>query len=433
MLRYHFLTIFLLFPACLVFLIPLTRIAWFWLRYAASVVAAILITVPVSMFVLSHPINTPVQDTYWILRPVLAMGLILLMVRICLRASWSGLIYISIWIYLLRELCYHFSLVASSYLVKNSWLFDDSTFGITLAIHLLVYISSYFLIVRNLFLDGTLTVSHEELKQAVRCTSLLSAVKPITVVYGNGTLVFNAFALFETIGSEMVMQFLYVLHTTERRVKLEKELAMQKRLWVEREKQMDSAKRSAELLNTKYHDMKHYIAALRLQKGSEGRERVLEDLENSIRSFGDNIHTGNETLDAVLLEKSLDCREKGILLTCVADGSLLRDMDAVDLYVMLGNALDNAIEAVMELEEEQRIISIAIFRVRNMIKIQIENPCLHTLALEDSLPVTTKEDRENHGFGLKSIRSVAERYGGYITTVLEDGTFTLHILLSIRG
>lgn len=430
MLRYHFLQVFMLFPACLIFMLPLQRMSGFWKRYLASIVISVIIAVPFSLYVLSFPIDTPIWNSYWILRPLLAFALTLLIIKLSIKLPWGEAIYYSIWTYLTRELGYHFSIVVSRYLVPNGWLFDMSYFMITLVCHVLIYLVIYLSIARNLPLEGHIFHFRGQLSLSVLLASSVTVIKPYTIFVQNASTEYDIFFLIESASTLFVIIALYAQYAAEKQIGLERELAMQKQLWVQHEKQMESTKRNAELLNTKYHDLKHYIAALRVQKNVQNRNQVLDELEASVRAFDSAVHTGNETLDAVLTEKSLYCQDMKVVLTCVADGTLLRGMAAVDLYVMLGNVLDNAIECVTGLEDVQRrIISVAIFRVQDMVKIQIENPYDIEPVFQNDLPVTTKADKSSHGFGVKSIKTVAERYGGYVTATAEDGLFTLHILL----
>ena len=137
------------------------------------------------------------------------------------------------------------------------------------------------------------------------------------------------------------------------------------------------------------------------------------------------VETGNEILDTVLTEKSLICEARGITLTCVADGECLSFMDAVDIYAIFGNALDNAIEAVSALEDpDRRSIAVMVFARANLVFLQLENYYSGSLQFDGTLPATTKQQEAGyHGFGLKSIRYTAEKYGGFLTAQNEDDIF----------
>lgn len=137
-------------------------------------------------------------------------------------------------------------------------------------------------------------------------------------------------------------------------------------------------------------------------------------------------------LDTVLTEKSLTCEQKEIMWTCMADGSQLDFLDPVDLYAIFGNALDNAIEGVQELQEpEKRVISVTVFNRGNLAILQIENYYGHKLQFQDGLPKSRKGDGACHGFGIKSIRRTVEKYNGSVSIHAEDSIFVLSVVFPV--
>ena len=98
-------------------------------------------------------------------------------------------------------------------------------------------------------------------------------------------------------------------------------------------------------------------------------------MEDTIHIYEAIVKTGNEVLDTILTEKSLYCKDKKIQVSCVADGNQLEFMNTVDLYALLGNAMDNAIEAVEKFREmEKRQIDVMIYRQQNFLVMNIINP-----------------------------------------------------------
>ena len=130
---------------------------------------------------------------------------------------------------------------------------------------------------------------------------------------------------------------------------------------------------SIDLINQKYHDLKHQIAVLRAESG-EKRNAVLDNMEQEIKAYEAQNDTGNKVLDTVLTGKSLTCRTKNIQLTCVADGTALDFMDVMDISNLFGNALDNAIESVEKLpDSEQRLIHLVVARQKSFLWVRVEN------------------------------------------------------------
>lgn len=144
------------------------------------------------------------------------------------------------------------------------------------------------------------------------------------------------------------------------------------------------------------------------------------------------IQTGNEVLDAILTEKKLYCETHQITMTCMADGAQLSFLDPVDLYIIFGNALDNAIESVVHLADpDKRVISVSVRAKSGLAILRFENYYDRPLQFKDGLPQTTKERKEEHGFGLKSIRHILEKYGGRMTIHPDGELFVLSASIPI--
>ena len=189
---------------------------------------------------------------------------------------------------------------------------------------------------------------------------------------------------------------------------------------------------SLDLIHIKYHDLKHQIALLKSEAGSRKSVEYLEKMEKEIKIYEAQNKTGNKVLDAVLTSKSLYCQNNGIGLTCVADGSALNFMEDMDISALFGNILDNAIESVQKLnEQEKRLIHLSVAKQKQFLRIRCENYCEEQLKFENGMPVTTKKDRRFHGFGMKSIKSTAAKYGGSVTTDLKKNWFELRILIPL--
>lgn len=189
---------------------------------------------------------------------------------------------------------------------------------------------------------------------------------------------------------------------------------------------------SIEVVNRKYHDLKYQIALLKTDLPQEEKAVFLNEMEQEISAYEARNKTGNETLNILLSAKTLQCQKENITLTCVADGKELGFMSASDISVLFGNAIDNAIEGASKIDSpEKRLIHLTVAAQKAFLHIRVENYCEDKLTFRDGLPVTTKSDSAFHGFGVKSMRAIAEKYGGTLTTTLKDGWFELRILIPI--
>ena len=184
-------------------------------------------------------------------------------------------------------------------------------------------------------------------------------------------------------------------------------------------------------MHVKYHDLKHQITALRMETDEEKRKKWLDAMEEEVSAFEMINKTGNQVLDTILAAKLFHCRKNRIQVTCVADGKLLDFMHVMDICSIFGNALDNAIEHVIMIpEEEKRLIHLSVSAKKNFVFIKIENYCETEIKKnEHSFITTTKTDKQNHGFGLRSICAAAEKDGGSVNFDQIQNWFELIILL----
>lgn len=144
-------------------------------------------------------------------------------------------------------------------------------------------------------------------------------------------------------------------------------------------------------------------------------------------------NTGNATLDAVLMEKGLMCEMNQIRFSFIVDGKQLAFMEIADLFSLVSNILDNAIESERkEPEEERRMINLRIVRSHDMILLDAENYCRYPVEVRDNMIQTTKSDKENHGLGMRGIDYVVKKYGGERRLSQEDNFFRVSIVFPAR-
>ena len=230
----------------------------------------------------------------------------------------------------------------------------------------------------------------------------------------------------------LVMLYAYHMQLQELRLKVEMEF-LQNTLQM----QYDNYRMTEEsmaLVNQKYHDLKHQINLLRMEVTSEEKLAYLDQMEADVKAYEARNKTGNRVLDAILTSKSLQCQDEGISLTCVADGQMLDFMDPMDLSALFGNALDNAIESVKKLgDPEKRLIHISMARQKKFLRVRVENCFEGALEYENGVLATTKQDKRYHGFGMKSMQRIVEKYKGSLTINTKDGWFELRLLFPLEA
>ena len=188
---------------------------------------------------------------------------------------------------------------------------------------------------------------------------------------------------------------------------------------------------SIALVNRKYHDLKHQIGVLRESTSETERHEYLDQMEEDIRSFEAQTHTGNEVLDAILGTKMLLCMQEGIDLHVMAEGEALGFMNKMDISALFGNILDNAIEGTRKVDDpENRHIRLYVNTQKGFLKILAENTFSGKVSFEEGIPATSKTHEVGyHGYGVRSIRATAEKYGGNVIMKTEDGWFRVHVLI----
>ncbi|GAA0800023.1 hypothetical protein GCM10008910_27200 [Faecalicatena orotica] len=193
--------------------------------------------------------------------------------------------------------------------------------------------------------------------------------------------------------------------------------------------QQKSSKEAIDIINMKCHDLKHQMKALAKIEDDRSRTEYIQEIQDAVSIYDATYHTGCSALDYVLREKTLIFNERGIEFGCMVEGKMISYMASADVYALMGNALDNALERVMKEKKGERIISFQIRHHNDMVLIHLENRCSRMLQFENGIPVTDKKDRSQHGFGVKSMRYIVEKYHGELFMSLKNGKFNLDILL----
>ena len=209
-----------------------------------------------------------------------------------------------------------------------------------------------------------------------------------------------------------------------RRSDAEKELAIVKKLYHDKRDQYEANKNIIELINIKCHDLKH---------GAVQTAEDADEIRQIVDIYDCAYKTSNEALNVVLMEKSLICKRDGINLSVIADASKLDFMKDADVYALFGNIFDNAIEAVHKVETDSgRTIGLNIKTVNSFLIINAFNQYAGEITLVDGLPKTTKKDTAYHGFGLKSIKYIVQKYHGEMTIDVKD-LFNLTISFQLNN
>ena len=409
--------------AALVFSWPLRRRDHFWVRLVLAFSGcAALMGVCEALFYgmlcpdpMVMPVVTAGLTAFWC---AVLFSLCVLFVWCVYAVHFRAALYCGACAYLMEHLAYCVRIICALFLPEDA--VQAGTWGYFLIVAG-VYAAVYLLFARQMIQDGGLAASAQgSLMLTLTTLAVVAGMSIAATAYGFESA-HGAYAAFCCIA------LLFGQVKQQKQIKLQSELALQRQMWALHKAQYEMSRESIEIINRKCHDLKHQVAALKHIHDPERREEVIDSLQSAVMIYDAALETGNEILDTVLTEKSLICTRHEIALSCIADGKQLSFMDPVDLYTLIGNALDNAIEAVLLLPPPERLIRLRVQERAGLVFLHIENPYAGTMEMRDGLPLTHKEDRQNHGFGLKSIRDVAEKYHGFLTLETERGMFSLRL------
>ncbi len=178
-----------------------------------------------------------------------------------------------------------------------------------------------------------------------------------------------------------------------------------------------------------YHNHIQTIKAYLTFNEIEAVNKYLNTLDKSLDEVDSYVKSGNLILDAILNSKISLAKKKNIKIVCKADVSNTISLRDVDLCVILGNLLDNAIEASELIPIEDRFIRIYITILKKQLYISIQNSAREDLTFNEKNYISTK--RGNHGFGMKRVKILVEKYNGYLNLQNESGIFASEVTIPI--
>lgn len=209
---------------------------------------------------------------------------------------------------------------------------------------------------------------------------------------------------------------------------------MEKALLIEQNtaysKQLEIIKQSQENLKVFRHDVKNHVLSLKTLIENNDNKGTLDYLE-SVFACIDNSNefskSGNSEIDSILNYKLNKADSFGIKANISIKVPEKLNIRPFDLSVVLGNLLDNAIEAARNCEEKS--IKISAELDRNVLYINVSNSFDGELKYEGKKLITTKEDKENHGMGLRSVQQSLEKYNGAMEIHHKDNMFYVDVLI----
>ena len=278
-----------------------------------------------------------------------------------------------------------------------------------------------------------------------RCAGQMFTDEPRQIIYHLVMLVvlmfctFSCQHLFElvegqqimgaTLGALICMLILSVQYGALVAVRSGQDRAISEQMIRDAERHYHHSRELIDYVNRTVHDLKHTLKGL--EHGSaEEKAKFATETAAVIEDYQRLVYSDNEVLNTILAEKALLCENNNISFSVSIGQVDLSFLSVPDLYVMLGNAIDNAVEGVLKVTDpEKRAISVSIQPKGGFLVIQTNNYFSGSVQMHGGLPLTSKHNRLGHGYGLKNIRALAEKYGGSLSVTNQDQVFILIILL----
>lgn len=197
--------------------------------------------------------------------------------------------------------------------------------------------------------------------------------------------------------------------------------------------QIDVMLESMEKMKMLRHDMKHHLTELRFMAEREDfskLQRYLNDMEEFFERPNETVSSGNVEVDSVLNYMVQKARE--MQLNTIVKVAIPEDVKhSFDLNIIIGNLLQNAIDAAVETEE--KFLCVELSMKNGILILEIENSFLPEKIRKDKSGnfLTTKKESESHGIGLKSVKRMVEKYHGDMSIKIQDTHFCVKLILYI--
>lgn len=318
-------------------------------------------------------------------------------------------------------------------LFHSTVFLDNTSFGGQIAIWLLHFI----LISLVIYISNRTDMTGRE---AYRLAAVIALVGFIAVIILSEQTILaipdNTLDMWMIFSIVLIMSMM--IFNMSHQYEVEKEMAKLKSEQAELLERDYTALNNAYTVNAKlFHDFHNHISVLRqflIHQKYIAAIRYLDELQEPIKKITDVIWTGDETIDYLINSKAAAAAANQIYLQVQVEFPRHTNIRSADLCAILGNLLDNALEATKKIPDpRQRIILLTIRRINQMLVIKVENHFTKIPVKEDGYLKTSKAESGLHGWGLKSAQTATEKYDGMLRTSYEGDIFRAVATLSYHG
>lgn len=196
----------------------------------------------------------------------------------------------------------------------------------------------------------------------------------------------------------------------------------------EQNKNNELFKENIDLINIKFHDLKKELRRIEENNNNYYYDpKVIDNMKKTLSIYDFFVKTGNSALDSIIMNCNLSALKNNIDFTYLVDGNSLDFMKTEDVVSLFDNLLDNALEATLLEEEKNRLIYFEIHKEKQMLRIHIHNYSHIEPKLYNGIPMTSK-NKKYHGYGMKSILMIVNKYDGNIEFQWKENIFSVNII-----
>ena len=364
----------------------------------------------------------------------------ILLAKFCYDAAWQDCIFCAMAGYSMQHISsILYNLVAvlggfdqSVQFYSNATAhFSLRSIIIFLEVYALIYWCLYQLFAKKIHKGESITIKSPALFGLMLLVMLVEIVLNAFVVYRQYESLDLTYLVCASLTNMLCsLAVMIILFELLLRKTLQDELEIVNQMWYQERKHFNISKETIEMINIKCHDMRYQIRSIRTSNSISSE--ALQEIEKNIQIYDLTVKTGNLALDTILAEKSLFCQKNNIIIKCIVDGKKLSFMSEADVYSLFGNLIENAINSVMSLQKDNRIISLTVKAKDNLLSINSHNYYSGNLRMGNGIPLTPNPKDNYRGFGIKSMMLIVKKYDGTIAFNAKDQIFSINIFFPLR-
>lgn len=251
-------------------------------------------------------------------------------------------------------------------------------------------------------------------------------------IHSKSNLIVLAFTVLLMIASSIMLLIVIGKIVKDDKLKLEYEL-INERINLSH-KNYENMIQAQEKLRYVYHDLKNHMICMKSYDTKEEIISYINNLEFQINDFENLRNTGNKTLDIILNDKIHLCKKYNIEFKDSINISKLNFIKENDICAIFANALDNAIEACININDEiEKRIEVKATYINGFAVIKFINTKINDIKFTGDRIKTSKEDNKIHGIGLASIKYIVNKYDGEVVVNYSENEFILKIMIPIKS